>query len=86
MYAVGVSFFQERWSVFKSQVKEKLVIKSLGKAFGCQKFKAYLYGRTFDPKKDHQPMVYLNRSKISKSKVNAFGNTFVVLNIYNTSL
>ena len=41
----------------------------LGIVWAVRKFQAYLYGRTFILQTDHQPLVYLNRSKVSNGRL-----------------
>ena len=41
----------------------------LALVWGVQKFQLYLYGREFVLQTDHQPLVYLNRCKVSNSRI-----------------
>ena len=41
----------------------------LGVIWGIQKFQAFLYGRQFLLETDHQPLVYLNRSKVANARL-----------------
>jgi len=41
----------------------------LALVWGVQKFQLYLYGREFVLQTDHQPLVYLNRCKVTNSRI-----------------
>lgn len=41
----------------------------LGVIWGIQKFQVFLYGREFLLETDHQPLVYLNRSKVANARL-----------------
>ena len=41
----------------------------LALVWAVQKFQLYLYGRAFDLQTDHQPLVYLNRAKLTNARI-----------------
>lgn len=51
--------------------------------WAVKKFQAYLYGRTFVLETDHQPLVYLNRSKISNERLMSWA---IFLKSYNFTI
>ncbi len=43
--------------------------EGLAIVWGVRKFQTYLYGREFVLQTDHQPLTFINSSKVSKSRV-----------------
>ena len=56
--------FSQRERAYSTMERECLAL-----VWAVQKFQLYLYGRSFVLQTDHQPLIYLNRCKITNSRI-----------------
>ena len=79
-YVIGAVLLQEHYKMYpiayasrKLNERERgysvIEKECLAIVWAVRKFQAYLYGRTFILQTDHQPLVYLNRSKVSNGRL-----------------
>ena len=48
----------------------------LAVVFGCEKFRTYLFGRSFEVVSDHKPLEMIMQKRVSRERLRAFRECF----------